>query len=262
MSYSPVSDTSSDLYAEEELPPHGVSATRSEHGPAQLTPPSDSTYEDSPLSVQDQHVQPTAAPLADQPAQHPPAKRRLDSEETEPEPVKRQKVLYTATAEKYFSPTIPSVADAPAEIWQHIFLYFPPDTLSRCLRVNRAFNMYLTRLNTSMSVRLPLRRTGVKVMDSEAIWTSSRKFFAPNLPRPLSGFSEMQMIQLLGGKACLNCKVLPTHPLDATNQWTAGPGANSVRVIWSFYTRLCGPCFEHLTLKVCFTNLRLTLYLF
>lgn len=243
MSHSPVSDTSSDLYGEEDLATQEVSASHADDAPSHPTPASEIMYDDSPLPVQES-VPDTAA----LPAEPTTAKRRLESEEPEPETIKRQRVQYTA--EKYFSPNVPPTAGLPAEIWQHIFLYFPPDTLSRCLRVNRAFNSYLTRLNTGMSIRLPPRRTGVKIVDSEAIWTSSRKLFAPNLPRPLSGFGEMQMFQLLGGKRCLNCDTLPTGPLNATSPWTAGPGPNGVRVIWNFYTRLCGTCFELLCLKV------------
>ncbi|GAB7352667.1 hypothetical protein MBLNU459_g3031t1 [Dothideomycetes sp. NU459] len=241
MADSPFSDASSDLYGGDEVEPQEATAAGARHDSAPLlTPGSEAVYEDSPLPVRHQAAQQHTAGTTK-------PKRRLDSQEPEPEPVKRQRIQHAA--QHYFSPSLAPTAGLPAEVWQHIFLYFPPDTLSRCLRVNRAFSSYLTRLTANMSVRLPPRHNGVKVLDSDAIWTSSRKLFAPNMPRPLSGFGEMQMFQLLGGKRCQGCGAMPAHPPSAATPYTAGPGANGVRVIWSFYARLCGRCFEALSLK-------------
>lgn len=186
-------------------------------------------------------------------------KRKLSPVDHEPEIVqKRQKV--TTIPEQYYSNTVPRTAGPPAEIWQHVFLYLTPDSLSCCLRVNKAFHSYLTFTAANMSIRLPSRkggrqRTGLKLIDSEAIWTSARKLFAPNLPRPLSGFSEMQMFQLLGGKYCQGCGEPPTGPVNARNPFDAGPGVHGVRIIWSFSARLCGRCFDSSAIKVSLLSL-------
>ncbi|KAH0179686.1 hypothetical protein KCU90_g27851, partial [Aureobasidium melanogenum] len=95
-----------------------------------------------------------------------------------------------------------------------------------------------------MSIRLPPHRSGLKLLDSEAIWTSARKLFAPNLPRPLAGFTEMHMFQLLGGRDCQACGALPLQPNQPTTPFDAGPGHGGVRIIWSFSARLCSECFE------------------
>lgn len=186
-------------------------------------------------------------------------KRKLSPVEHEPEVAqKRQKV--TTMLEQYYSNTVPRTAGLPAEIWQHVFLYLTPDSLSCCLRVNKAFHSYLTSTAANMSIRLPsrkggLQRTGLKLIDSEAIWTSARKLFAPNLPRPLSGFSEMQMFQLLGGKYCQGCGEAPTGPVNARTPFDAGPGVHGVRIIWSFSARLCGRCFDSSAVKVSLLSL-------
>lgn len=160
---------------------------------------------------------------------------------------KRQKVHMSL--EKYFSTAVPSTAGLPAEAWQHIFLHLTPDSLSCCLRVNKAFNSYLTSTSAALAARLPPRRTGIKLLDGEAIWTSSRKQFAPSLPRPLAGFSEMGMIQLLGGKYCQICDSPPKGPITARSPFDAGPGPTGVRIIWSFSARMCGKCFEGTSIK-------------
>lgn len=152
--------------------------------------------------------------------------------------------------EQYYAPNIPRTAGLPAELWQHVFLYLTPDSLSCCLGVNKAFHIYLTSITASMSARLPPRRNAVKLLDSEAIWTSARKLFAVNLPRPLAGFGEMQMFQLLGGRHCQLCGALPSAPLTPRSPFEAGPGPHGTRIIWSYGTRMCGNCLDTWSLKV------------
>lgn len=234
---TPASDTSSDLYAEVDTSAQLDLAQRSRSKVA--SPASDHMYDDSPV--------PTPV--------HTKGKRRYGDEDKHTRaPTKRRKLVLTP--ERYFSPAIPAVAGLPAELWQHIFLYLTPDDLSRCLRVSRLFRSYLTQLTASMSVRLPPHRTGLKLLDSEAIWTSARKLFAPNLPRPLAGFTEMHMFQLLGGRACQACGALPSQPIKPTSPFDAGPGPDGVRIIWSFAARLCSSCFQLYSVKVglCFVR--------
>jgi hypothetical protein len=233
MSYSqsPASDASSDLYAEVDTSSQLNLAERSRQQVA--SPASGLMYGHSPVPL---------------PAQSK-GKRRFGAEDHQTQaPQKRRKLVLTA--ERYYSPAIPTTANLPAEVWQHVFLYLTPDDLSRCLRVSRLFRSYLTDLTATMSVRLPLRRNGLKVLDSEAIWTSARKMFAPNLPRPLAGFTEMHMFQLLGGRDCQACGALPSQPNQPTTPFDAGPGHGGVRIIWSFSARLCSECFELYSVKV------------
>jgi len=160
---------------------------------------------------------------------------------------KRQRAV--VPPRQYFSTAVPGTSGLPAEAWQHVFLYLAPDTLCRCLGVNKAFNQYLTSVTASSSGRLPLRKTGLKLLDSEAIWMSARKTFAPNLPRPLAGLGEMDMIQMLGGHLCQICGSPPSGQVQATSAFDAGPGPNGVRIIWPYGTRMCGPCFNTHSLK-------------
>jgi hypothetical protein len=225
---SPASDTSSDLYAEVDT---SSQINLTERSRQQVASPTSGLMYGHSLPAQSI------------------GKRRFGAEEHQTQvPQKRRKLVLTA--ERYFSPAIPTTANLPAEVWQHVFLYLTPDDLSRCLRVSRLFRSYLTDLTGTMSVRLPLRRNGLKILDSEAIWTSARKQFAPNLPRPLAGFTEMHMFQLLGGRDCQACGALPLQPNQPTTPFDAGPGHGGVRIIWSFSARLCSECFELYSVKV------------
>ncbi|KAI5209039.1 hypothetical protein E4T39_01044 [Aureobasidium subglaciale] len=227
---SPASDASSDLYAEV-----------------------DTSSQRNLLEPSRQHVgSPASLPMYDDSPVPPPAqtkgKRRFGDEHLQPQaPLKKRKLVLTP--ERYFSPAIPQTANLPAEVWQYVFLHLTPDNLSRCLRVSRLFRSYLTDLTASMSIRLPPRANGLKLIDSEGIWTSARKIFAPNIPRPLAGFTEMHMFQLLGGRDCQACGAFPLQPNQPTTPFDAGPGLGGVRIIWSFSARLCSECFELYSVK-------------
>lgn len=233
MSDSPSSsDASSDLYAEVDAPashPVALPSDSTRHTPISEDSSSDSSPEPTPKPAKGK-------------------RRRKNGQESRQKSSKKRKVVFSP--EPYFSAAVPSVARLPAEIWQHIFLYLTPDDLSRCLRVNTLFRAYLTELTASMSIRLPPRRNGLKLLDSESIWTSARKLFAINLPRPLAGFTEVHMFQLLGGRACQACGFEPAQPIQPTTPFDAGPGRDGVRIIWSFAARLCGSCFELYSVKV------------
>ncbi|KAL1297639.1 hypothetical protein AAFC00_006196 [Neodothiora populina] len=243
MSQSPAPSDSSDFYGEEgevevqvQVPHDKVASDGS--GPA--SPGSDPMPmdESSPDSPDRATTSSTAVTR----------KRKHSLDHSEPELAQKRNKSVTVP-EHYFSTAVSGTVGLPAELWQYIFLHLPPDSLSSCLRVNKGFYIYLTSVAASMSAALPPGRSGLKLMDFDAIWTSARKVFAPNLPRPLAGFSEMQMFQLLGGKYCEICGHPPTAPLNARTPFDAGPGPHGVRIIWSFSTRICGQCFEAMSLK-------------
>ncbi|KAI6824254.1 hypothetical protein KC340_g11372 [Hortaea werneckii] len=145
------------------------------------------------------------------------------------------------------------VTSLPPELWQYIFLRLSPAMLSRCLRVCRAFNTYLTKikaqptLSTAKKPKDP-EKDKVKTVDSDSIWAEARKLYFPNMPRPLMRCSELTMLQLIGGKTCQFCGKTPA-PLPATGPFSAGPGPYGLRVVWPFGIRTCGQCFDQHTIK-------------
>lgn len=135
----------------------------------------------------------------------------------------------------------------PVELWQQVFLYLPPAMLCRCLSVCRMFNSCLTSAKAETVVKKDQPR--IRVLDSETIWTHARKAFFPNLPRPLSRCTELEMLQLIGGRTCQFCHREPV-PLNITTIFNCGPGPDGVRVIWPLGIRACGRCIENNTVKV------------
>ncbi|MCJ1370338.1 hypothetical protein MMC20_001551, partial [Loxospora ochrophaea] len=134
----------------------------------------------------------------------------------------------------------------PPEILQHIFSFVPPVFLGRLLRVSRTFHKYLTSDISDQTGTEGERSGPLERMKADAIWASSRKRFCPSLPKPLRGLKELDMWRLLRGQDCQLCreKKMSISPLDSPNPWLAGPGENSVRVIWPFGVRCCGKCLE------------------
>ena len=141
----------------------------------------------------------------------------------------------------------------PVELWQQVFLYLPPAMLCRCLRVCRNFHNYLTQ--TKASAMMKKGKSRVRVLDSETIWTHARKVFFPNLPRPLTRCTELEMLQLVGGRTCQFCTREPI-PSPATTTFNCGPGPDGLRVTWPFGIRACGRCIENNTLKASIAALR------
>ena len=148
-------------------------------------------------------------------------------------------------------PSLLMTAGWPPELWQQVFMHLSPAMLSRCLRVCRSFKFCLTQLKAPT---VPRKRNApvVRVLDSEALWTQARKHTYNTMPRPLLDFSELQMLQLLGGALCQSCGK-PHVRSPVTNVFNAGPGESGVRIIWPFRARLCGKCFvnESLTVREC-----------
>lgn len=159
---------------------------------------------------------------------------------------KKRKLYMTRSSDHAVAP---STANLPVEVWQRIFSqYLSPIMLSRCLRVCKNFQHYLTAIPAQPPVAKK-NQGKLQPMDSESIWTQSRKNFFTTLPRPLNGMSELQMIQLIGGLRCQFCNRQPVQT-PATSVFTAGPGPNGMRVIWPFRIRSCGQCLEHQIMKV------------
>ncbi|KAK0881234.1 hypothetical protein LTR87_004966 [Friedmanniomyces endolithicus] len=126
------------------------------------------------------------------------------------------------------SPVIQTVSPAerlPTELWQHIFLRLSPATLSRCLRVSKTFQTYLTQTKARPVAKKDQKK--VRILDSSVIWTEARKNHFMNMPRPLSDHTEWSMLQLIGGTTCQFCR-RPPVPAPATSPFNSGPATGCV----------------------------------
>ncbi|KAL8712421.1 MAG: hypothetical protein Q9220_003269 [cf. Caloplaca sp. 1 TL-2023] len=99
-------------------------------------------------------------------------------------------------------------ASLPPELWQHVFRFVPPVFLGRLLRVSHAFRSYLTSSHDGSRSVEPKPGRGIQPSDAEAIWAASRRRFAPGLPKPLRGLTELDMWRLLRGQVCQICYLL------------------------------------------------------
>ncbi|KAI9848496.1 MAG: hypothetical protein M1838_000496 [Thelocarpon superellum] len=125
------------------------------------------------------------------------------------------------------------------EIWQHVFPFVPPPDLATLLRVSSHFRAWLT----------PSRSTGAPHDTANAIWVASRRRFLPEMPKPLSGFTELDMWRLVGGKSCHFCgkrdlasAITAPYVSRPDHPWEPALGENRVRPIWPFRLRSCGSC--------------------
>ncbi|KAK4635272.1 hypothetical protein CLAFUW4_00833 [Fulvia fulva] len=194
--------------------------------------------------------EPATLPAAS-PTAHAGAKRKLsdatDANNVAPVPTQesaKKRKLSTASAKQ--DGEKPRIPQLPAEVWQRVFVHLPPAMLCRCLRVCKSFNQWLTSTSAPPTARKDTPK--IQVLDSESIWTNSRKTFFPTLPRPLAQFSELGMLKLVGGRSCQFCH-RPPVPSPATTVLNAGPGPNGLRVIWPFGIRSCGLCLQPRSLK-------------
>ena len=140
----------------------------------------------------------------------------------------------------------------PGEIWQYIFTFLAPPTLTRLLTVNHGFKDLLSvgRSSDASSIGGYL-----KFLDFDFIWTASRRLFFPNMPRPLASRNELEMWRLVSGRACQFCrkKESPEPGFVPNQPWNGGPGKDGVRIIWPFGVRSCGECLSTRMKKVSFT---------
>jgi hypothetical protein len=145
-------------------------------------------------------------------------------------------------------------SNIPPEIWHHVFTFIPPGTLTSLLRVNRAFNKLLTPSteNPKRPSSTNCRNAVLQVLDSDFVWSTSRKLFHPDLPRPPLNMPELSMWRLLCGRTCQFCGKLgmsTTNDMPG-NQFELGPGEDGVKIIWQFGVRSCGTCLQERSEKV------------
>ncbi|KAF2648339.1 hypothetical protein K491DRAFT_642688 [Lophiostoma macrostomum CBS 122681] len=136
-------------------------------------------------------------------------------------------------------PDLKACAGLLPAIWQHIFLSCPLRTLGRLLQVNRSFHSYLTDVRNVSVAKPPLGFA--RLLKSESIWASARNMHPTKPPKPLPGFSELQMWQLVWSDKCQFCgrgsAFTPGEKI-----WQKGPGATGVRIVWPFAIRTCVSC--------------------
>jgi hypothetical protein len=163
------------------------------------------------------------------------ATTKRKAEELAPSPEKKRKLASP-------SPTtcaLKSCAGLLPAVWQHVFLSCSLYDLGRLLQVNRAFRSYLIDVR-NVSLHDP-DSGSLRLLKSESLWASARNALPVKPPKPLPGFSELQMWQLAWSRKCQFClKESSSKPGEKI--WQKGPGANGVRAIWPFGIRSCGTC--------------------
>jgi hypothetical protein len=137
------------------------------------------------------------------------------------------------------SSNLSSCARLPPAVWQHIFLFCSLADLGRLMQVNRPFLSYLADVhNVSMSKP---DSACLRLLKSESVWASARNALTPRPPKPLQGFTELQMWQLAWSKRCQFCGKSSSFT-PGEKIWQKGPSPTGVRTIWPFGIRACGPC--------------------
>ncbi|QIW97843.1 hypothetical protein AMS68_003361 [Peltaster fructicola] len=140
-----------------------------------------------------------------------------------------------------------SLLQLPDAVLQRIFMSLSPAMLFRCTRVCRRFAHILTQISGE-----PVRSTkkqfnrhnpepAAQLVDSEIIWSHSRRHTYPFLPRPLNNFSERQMLCLLTQPICQCCEK-PFSRVKAIDGLSSGPGSAGIRTVWPFRITVCGSC--------------------
>ncbi|XP_014550739.1 hypothetical protein COCVIDRAFT_114729 [Bipolaris victoriae FI3] len=137
------------------------------------------------------------------------------------------------------SGSLPGCAGLPPQLWQHVFSFCSLADLGRLIQVNRSFHCYLTDVRSASTSKSGSGR--LHLLKSESLWASARNALCTKPPKPLPGFTELQMWQLAWSKRCQFCNKLDAHS-PGERIWQKGPGPAGVRVIWPFAIRACGPC--------------------
>jgi hypothetical protein len=180
-------------------------------------------------------------------------KRRVDDDF--PSPIDRSTTV-SAKPVQSTQPSAPTTHHAirssavrrtPPEIWQAIFCYLDPTTLKSVSQVNHPFRTYVLEAQEGPPTAA---HSIYPVKSAESIWANSRRQHYPHMPRPLSGWDEWEMWNLVTGQKCQFCGEGQRIPSDGQNIWEAGPGENGVRVIWPFGIRTCGKCLQEKVEKV------------
>lgn len=130
-------------------------------------------------------------------------------------------------------------ARLPPELWQHIFLFCSLADLGRLIQVNRSFLSYLTDVHSAPTSTSEAGR--LHLLKSESLWASARNALSTKPPKPLPGFTELQMWQLAWSRRCQFCDKRDAFT-PGEKIWQKGPGNTGVRTIWPFAITACGPC--------------------
>ena len=166
-----------------------------------------------------------------------PTKRKAEDAHVEND--KKRKRGASSLSSPSSSGDLPGCARLPPELWQHVFSFCSLPDLGRLIQVNRSFHCYLTDVRSASTSKSGAGR--LHLLKSESLWASARNAMCTKPPKPLPGFSELQMWQLAWSRTCQFCNKLDSHtPGDRI--WQKGPGHAGVRVIWPFAIRACGPC--------------------
>ena len=185
----------------------------------------------------------------------PPSHRQSGPSMSDRARIKRSKTSDQTSGSDIAAQLFSKSSALPAVLWQHILCYVPPVFLGRLLRVNHAFNTYLTPGKAGEDTRV-LPKSVIQPLKAEDIWLASRRRFAPGLPRPMHGLQDLDMWRLLRGQNCQVCgqtkEAIPAANLDSP--WESGPGNSSVQIIWPFGVRCCGSCLQDVSKKVLTTT--------
>lgn len=157
-----------------------------------------------------------------------------------------------ATESKAASSVPPDRSLLPAEIWHYIFTFTPPRTLGNLLQASKLFHHYLAP-SSSLQCHppLPLGHGHALVLQPDVIWQTSRRRYWSKMPTPLRDNTELDMWRLACVKKCQFCgKPAQESSWLTQSKSNSGPGAEGVRVIWSFAVRACGTCLMENSTKV------------
>ncbi|KAF1808968.1 hypothetical protein P152DRAFT_178605 [Eremomyces bilateralis CBS 781.70] len=129
----------------------------------------------------------------------------------------------------------------PGEIWQRVFLQLLPFDLGRLLRVNGAFNYWLTNVEAESkhtdSPQLPR-------LASSTIWAQSRAKQSSRMPKPIQPASEQRMWQLICGTACQFCGRRDSRARSSGSHAGDGKATSGTHIVWPFLLRSCLDCLE------------------
>jgi hypothetical protein len=149
---------------------------------------------------------------------------------------KKRKLVSPSTA---ISSDLRWCVGLPPAVWQHVFLFCSLADLGRLMQVNRPFLSYLTDVRNVPAP--PPDPVSLRLLKSESVWVSARNALSPRPPKPLVGFTELQMWQLAWSRKCQFCNKSDSFA-PGEKPWQKGPGDGGVRTIWPFGLRACGPC--------------------
>ncbi|KAI9884478.1 MAG: hypothetical protein M1823_003726 [Watsoniomyces obsoletus] len=143
------------------------------------------------------------------------------------------------------------LAYMPNNILGRIFGYCSPPTLARVARVNKLFHTYLLVPQRQQLESLPTGANQSDTLDPEPVWAASRQLHHPDMPGPISGWSEVAMWKLLTSDLCQFCSRTPTLIPNGELEYPGAfeLGETGIAVFWAFGFRSCLACFLQHTEK-------------